>query len=34
MGLDPVKYALQAVEDIKAGRLDKRFLDPDYPHDF
>jgi len=32
MGLDPVQYALGAVEDIKAGRLDKNFLDPDYPH--
>lgn len=33
-GLDPVQYALGAVEDIKAGKLPKNFLDPDYPHDF
>lgn len=31
-GMDPVKYALGAVEDIKAGRLPKNFLDPDYQH--
>jgi len=33
-GLNPTKYALQTVEDIKAGKLPKNFLDPDYPHDF
>lgn len=33
-GLDPVKYALGAVEDIKAGKLPKNFLDPDYDHQF
>lgn len=33
-GLDPVKYALGAVEDIKAGKLPKNFLDPDYDHNF
>ena len=33
-GLDPVKYALGAVADIKAGKLPKNFLDPDYPHEF
>lgn len=32
MGMDTTKYALQAVEDIKAGRLPKNFLDPDYDH--
>lgn len=31
-GLDPTKYALQAVEDIRAGRLPKNYLDPDYDH--
>ena len=33
-GLDPTQYALGAVEDIKAGRLPKNFLDPDYDHNF
>lgn len=33
-GLDPTKYALGAVEDIKAGKLPKNFLDADYPHEF
>lgn len=33
-GLDPVKYALGAVDDIKTGKLPKNFLDADYPHDF
>jgi len=32
MGMDVTQYALQAVEDIKAGRLPKDFLDPDYNH--
>src|SRR5262249_19969660 len=32
MGLDVKQYALQAVEDIKSGKLPKNFLDPDYPH--
>ena len=32
MGLDPVKYFHQAVEDIHAGKLPKNFLDSDYPH--
>lgn len=32
MGLDPVKYALSAVADIKAGKLPKDFLDPEYDH--
>jgi len=32
MGLDPTQYALGAVEDIKAGKLPKNFLDPDYDH--
>lgn len=31
-GLDPTKYAIQAVAEIKAGRLPKNFLDPDYDH--
>ena len=31
-GLDPTQYALGAVEDIKAGKLPKNFLDPDYDH--
>lgn len=34
MGLDPVQYALGAAEDIKAGKLPKNFLDPDYKHEF
>lgn len=33
-GLDPVKYAIGAVEDIKAGKIPKNFLDPDYDHNF
>ena len=33
-GLDPTQYALGAVADIKAGRLPKDFLDPDYDHQF
>ena len=33
-GLDPVKYAAQAVADIKAGKLPKNYLDPDYDHGF
>lgn len=33
-GLDPTQYALGAVEDIKAGKLPKNFLDPDYDHQF
>lgn len=33
-GLDPTKYALQAVADIKAGNLPKNYLDPDYDHGF
>lgn len=32
-GLNPTDYALAAVADIKAGKLPKDFLDPDYPHD-
>lgn len=32
-GLNPTEYALAAVADIKAGKLPKDFLDPDYPHD-
>lgn len=31
-GLNPTEYALSAVEDIKAGRLPKDYLDPDYDH--
>lgn len=31
-GLDPTSYALQTVEDIRAGRLPKNYLDPDYDH--
>ncbi len=33
-GLDPTKYAQQAVADIKAGKLPKNFRDPDYDHQF
>lgn len=33
-GLDPTQYFHGAVADIKAGKLPKEFLDPDYPHDF
>ena len=33
-GLDPTQYALSAVADIKAGKLPKNFLDPDYDHQF
>ena len=32
-GLNPTEYAKSAVADIKAGRLPKDFLDPDYNHD-
>lgn len=31
-GLDPTQYALGVVADIKAGKLPKNFLDPDYDH--
>lgn len=31
-GLNPTEYALATVADIKAGRLPKNFLDPDYDH--
>ena len=31
-GLNPTEYALSAVADIKAGRLPKDYLDPDYDH--
>lgn len=33
MGLNPVKYAEGLVADIKAGKLPKNYLDPDYPHE-
>lgn len=33
-GLDATQYALGAVADIKAGKLPKDFLDPDYDHNF
>lgn len=32
-GLNPTEYAKSAVADIKAGKLPKNFLDPDYNHD-
>ena len=32
-GLNPTEYAKSAVADIKAGKLPKDFLDPDYNHD-
>lgn len=31
-GLNPTEYALGVVSDIKAGKLPKNFLDPDYDH--
>jgi hypothetical protein len=31
-GLDPTQYALGVVAEIKAGKLPKNFLDPDYDH--
>lgn len=31
-GLNPTEYALQCVADIKAGKLPKDYLDPDYDH--
>lgn len=31
-GLNPTTYAIQAVKDIKEGKLPKNFLDPDYDH--
>lgn len=31
-GLNPTEYALSAVAEIKAGRLPKDYLDPDYDH--
>lgn len=34
MGLDPTKWALQAREDIKAGKLPKEYLDPGYDRGF
>jgi hypothetical protein len=34
MGLDPTQWALQAREDIKAGKLPKEYLDPGYDRGF
>ena len=31
-GLNPTEFALGAVADIKAGKLPKDYLDPDYDH--
>lgn len=31
-GLDPTQFALEAVQEIKAGKLPKNYLDPDYDH--
>lgn len=33
-GLDPTQYALEAVQQIKEGKLPKNFLDQDYDHNF